>query len=288
MRFRRFAALCAATAGIAIASPAAAQGACDRAMMQSIADSWVDALQQGTMMRMNLGEWVDYQENFRRSSLGGFLSAPRAVDWHMVLLDTTTCQVYVEAVILDEARPMVLATQIGNGFFGVGPFNNIVTDEGDWLFDARATYEYARREDWSEIPEANRATREQLIAAANAYLDLFSDPSVQVPWGTPCNRLEGGIYTGNGSAEDSCNVGVPEGIAMANRRYVVDVARGAVNVFLEMGANQRPDSHTFRIENGTIRYIHTVTNCGDQPNCGFRPLSEMRADNPNLRPPYEN
>jgi len=283
---RKFVTLLAAASSLAVAAPAQAQGACDRALLQGIVDSWVDALQQGTMMRMNLGEWVDYSENFNRSSLGGFLDQPRAVDWHLALLDTTSCRVYVEAVILDEERPMVLATQIGNGFFGVGPFDNIVTDEGDWLFDARATYEYARREDWGAIPEGERATREELIAAADAYLNLFNDPTVEVPWGTPCARLEGGIYTGRGEPTDSCNVGVPEGVALVDRRYVVDVEHGAVNVFLKFGASERPDSHTFRVEDGKLRYIHTVTNCGEQPNCGFRPLAEMRAENPDLSPPY--
>lgn len=282
---RKYISLLAAAAGFAIASPAQAQGACDRTLLQGIADSWVAAIEGGTMMTMNLGEWVDYSENFRRASLGGFLDRPRKVDWHMALLDPTICRVYVEAVILDETRPMVLATQIGNGFFGVGPFNNIVTDEGDWLFDAAATYEYARQEDWGILPEGERATREELIAAANAYLDLFNDPSVQVPWGTPCARLEGGIYTGRGEPTDSCNVGVPSGVQLVDRQYLVDVERGAINVFLKFGASARPDSHTFRLEGGKLRYIHTVTNCGDQVNCGFPPLSEMRANNPAMRAP---
>ena len=285
---RKFFAIAAAATGLAFASPAQAQGACDTTLLQGISDSWIAALEGGTMMRMNLGEWVDYNENNRRSSLGGFLDRPRKVDWHMSLLDTTACKVYVEAVILDEARPMVLATQIGNGIFGVGPFNNIVTDEGDWLFDAAATLNYASKEDWSVIPEGQRSTREQLIAAADAYLNLFSDKTVEVPFGTPCARLEGGIYTGRGEPTDSCNVGVPEGIQMAERQYLVDVDRGAVNVFLKMGTNARPDSHTFRVENGKIRYIHTVTNCGEQVNCGFAPLSEMRANNPALAAPASN
>ena len=286
---RTITALIATTAAsLALASPAAAQGACSREQMQGIADSWVEALEAGTMMRMNLGEWVDYDENFRRSSLGGFLDRPRNVDWHLALIDTTICQTYVESVITDPARPMVLATQITSGFFGTGPFDNIVTDEGDWLFDARATLHYASREDWSDIPEGQRATRDELIAAANAYLDLFADKSVVVPWGTPCNRLEGGLYTGTGSPEDSCNVGVPENIQLTERRYIVDPVKGAVNVFLKFGESGRPDSHTFRVENGRIRYIHTVTNCGDQVNCGFPPLSEMRARNPQFAPPYQD
>jgi len=282
---RKFITMLAAVSGLAIAAPAQAQGACDREFLQGMADSWVAAIEGGTMMTMNLGEWVDYEENFRRASLGGFLDQPRHVDWHRSLLDTTSCKVFVEAVILDEAHPMVLATQIANGFFGTGPFKNIVTDEGDWLFDARATYNYARAEDWGEIPEAERSTRAELIAAADAYLNLFADKSVTVPWGTPCARLEGGIYTGRGEPTDSCNVGVPENIQLTDRQYIVDEVHGAVNVFLKFGTGARPDSHTFRVENGQLRFIHTTTNCGDQVNCGFPPLAEMRAGNPAMRAP---
>jgi len=284
MKRLAFAAL-AASAAITFANPAAAQGGCDRVLTQEIADSWIAALEQGTMMTMNLGEWVDYNENFQRKSLGGFLDHPREVLWSMSLLDTTSCKVYVEAVTKTEDGKMeVLATQVSNGFFGVGPFDNITTDEGDWLFDAERTAYYASREDWSEIPEGDRSSRQELIAAADAYLDLFNDPTVEVPWGTPCARLEGGVYTGRGEATDSCNVGVPEGVELTNRRYIVDEAKGAVNVFLEFGESKRPDSHTFRIENGKLRYIHTVTNCGDQDNCGFPPFSEMLANNPGMQP----
>ena len=49
------------------------------------------------------------------------------------------------------------------------------------------------------IPEADRDSRETLIKAADAYLNLFNDKSVVVPWGTPCVRLEGGLYTGKGA-----------------------------------------------------------------------------------------
>lgn len=283
MYYRKILGALGIAAGLAVSSPAAAQQGCPREMLTEISNSWIRAIEAGRMTEMKLGEWVDYNENFTRSSLGRFLDKPREVDWHMALLDTTSCKVFVEAVILDEERPMVIATQIGNGFFGVGPFNNIVTDKGDWLFDARATYEYARREDWGDILEGERATREELIAAADAYLDLFSDPIVEVPWGEPCARLEGGAYTARGEPSDSCNVGVPEGVQMIDREYIVDPVKGAVNVFLKMGENQRPDSHTFRIEDGKIRYIHTLTYC-EEENCGFDPFDEMLARNPEMQP----
>ena len=281
---RKLAAATAVLAGLAVATPAAAQGGCDRELLQGIAQDWVESIEQGSMFTMNLGEWVDYSENFKRGSLGGFLDKPRSVDWHLALFDTTACKVFVEAVLLDDENSQVVATQIGNGYFGVGPFNNITSSRGDWLFDPERTLYYASRESWDEIPEGRRATREQLIAAADSYLDLFSDPSVEVPWGTPCARLEGGIYTGKGQADDNCNVGVPEGVSLTDRQYVVDEAKGAVNVILKFGDRELPDSHTFRVEDGKLRYIHTVTNCLGEENCGFRPLSEMLAENPGMQP----
>ena len=105
-----------------------------------------------------------------------------------------------------------------------------------------------------------------------------------VPWGTPCARLEGSVYTAKGTPEDSCNVGVPENIEMKDRSYVIDPVIGAVAVFLKMGPNERPDSHTFRVEDGKIRFIHTVTNCGEDENCGFGPFKEMLAKNPEMHP----
>ena len=281
---RKLAAAAAVLAGFAVSTPAAAQGGCDRELLQGIADDWIQGIEQGSMFTMNLGEWVDYNENFKRSSLGGFLDNPRSVDWHLALLDTTACKVFVEAVLMDDENPKVVATQIGNGYFGVGPFENITSEKGDWLFDPERTLYYASRESWDEIPESQRATREQLIAAANAYLDLFSDPSVEVPWGTPCARLEGGIYIGGEGDDDSCNVGVPEGVALTDRQFVVDEAKGAVNVILKFGERELPDSHTFRVENGKLRYIHTVTNCLGEENCGFPPLAEMLAENPGMQP----
>ncbi|MXO72166.1 hypothetical protein [Alteraurantiacibacter buctensis] len=283
MMRKTFAAL-AVLAGLSVATPAAAQGACTRDSLQAIADSWKRAIEQGTMMTMSLGEWVDYNGNGRRGSLGAFLDHPREVVHHMALLDTTTCRTFNEVVAKSGDEWEVFATQVNSGFFGTGPFINVTSKEGDWLFDGERTAYYATREDWGVIPEGQRNTREEILAAANAYLDLFSNPDTVVPWGTPCARLEGGIYTGRGLPTDTCNVGVPSGVAMVERDYVVDVERGAVAVFLKMGEKRRPDVHTFRIEDGKIRYVHTVTNCLGENNCGFRPFSEMLADNPGMQP----
>ena len=283
-----------ALAAATIASPAAAQATCTRERLKEIADMYRAAQASGNVI-MNMrpmGEWVNYYENYELSSMtfGGVIASPQKVDWDRSFYDTQTCQVYIESIITNPERPIVLATIIravgspGSPAGTIAAFDVITSEKDDWLFDASKTLYYAQREDWSEIPEDKRNTRQELQAAADAYLDLFKDKNVQVPWGTPCARLEGSAYTGRGQPTDSCNVGVPENVEMADRRYVIDPVVGAVAVFLRMGQNRRPDAHVFRIEEGKLRYVHTVTNCGEQVNCGFDPLPTMLERNPNFYP----
>jgi hypothetical protein len=283
-----------ALAAAAVASPAAAQATCSRERLVEIADQYRAAQADGRLIMhvRPMGEWVNYNENFELSSMtfGGVIASPQKVDWDRSFYDTASCLVYIESIITNPEHPYVLATMItargspGSGAGTVASFDVITSDRDDWLFDASKTLYYAQREDWSEIPEAQRNTRQELQAAADAYLNLFKDKSVEVPWGTPCARLEGSAYTGKGQPTDSCNVGVPENIDMAERRYVIDPVVGSVAVFLRMGPNRRPDAHVFRIEGGKIRFVHTVTNCGTDENCGFGPFKDMLARRPDFYP----
>ena len=94
---------------------------------------------------------------------------------------------------------------------------------------------------------------------------LFEGKIDLVPWGFPCVRIEGGAYTGRGRPDDSCEVGVPSGVNIANRRFVVDEVLGTVAVFCTFGAGTpgggsgAPDTHLFRVEDGKLRYVHTLT-----------------------------
>ncbi len=271
----------------AAATPALAQGQCDRAQLQSLADAYVTAQSTGEGFRVPMAEWVQYRENYALSSMtyGGVLATPHVVDWHRSFLDTTTCTIFVELIVDDAESPWVLGTKISTRGGLVNRYDVVTSTTGDWLFDAAHTRYYATREDWSVIPEGQRNTRAEIIAAADSYLNKFNDPASVVAWGTPCARLEGGVYTGRGLPTDSCDVGVPSGVAMAQRDYIVDEALGSVAVRLRMGgAEGLADAHIFRIENGLIRFIHTVTNCSGQDNCGFPPLAEMLERNPDMQP----
>lgn len=259
------------------AAPAYAQfgGSCSDQDLNHAADRYLMAQSQGDPTPIPLGTWATYNEQMELGTMStGVLSQPLKIDFSRRIVDTLACQVFLEVIVTDPAHPYVLGVTLTSRGGQVGTIDMIATDKGDWLFNAQRTLEFSKAENWGLIPEAERDTRQTIIAAADAYLNLFNDPKAVVPWGTPCARLEGGIYSGKGkpgeaSPDDSCNVGVPSGVPMVNRNYVVDVPHGAVSVMLRMGKNERPDIHTFRIEKGKIRYVHTITVCAEE-HCGFK------------------
>ena len=247
-----------------------AQSNCTRADLQSAVDSYLAAQGKGTPSAMRLATAVKYSENMQDAPIDkGVLRTPLKIDFHRSLLDTDACETFTEVIVTDANHPYVLGVRLKLAAGRISEVETLVTDKDDWLFNADNYLKYSRGENWGVISAASRDTRATLIAAANAYEDIFFDNSVKVPWGTPCNRLEGGLRTGKGTPEDTCNSGVPSGMKITNRRFVVDPDIGAVVVFSRFSNNELPDSHLFRLENGKIRYVHTMTVC-TIPGCGFQ------------------
>ena len=254
----------AALAGTAAAHLAPRQNAtdCTREFLQDAVATYLTAQTTGDPSSLTvLTATSSYTENFAASDAAtGILASALTIDFDRSLYDTTQCATYTELIVTDASHPYVIGTQMWFEGGEVALMETLVTDEGDWLFNAADTLRYAQSEEWPEIAEAERDTREVIQAGADAYLDIFNDKSVEVPWGTPCRRLEGGAYTGNGSPTDSCAVGIPDGVALVNRRYVIDETLGAVDVFLNFGGETGiPDSHEFRLEGGLLRFVHTIT-----------------------------
>ena len=63
---------------------------------------------------------------------------------------------------------------------------------------ATKTLEYIKMENWHLIEKGKRDKREVIQAEGDAYMDMWSSETahLDVPWGTPCVRLEGSAYTG--------------------------------------------------------------------------------------------
>lgn len=248
-----------------------------RAGLQDAVNSYLDSLKSGDISKLPLSPKAEYIENIKDTKPGeGIWKTPLKIDFHRSLLDVKTGETFTEVIVTDKNHPYVIGTRLKVRDGKILKIVSLVTDEGDWLFNADGYLKWSNIEKWDIIPVGKRSDRKTLVAAADAYCNMFNDPSIKVPWGKPCARLEGGIYTDKGRPDDTCELGIPEqgGILLVNRHYIVDEAIGSVVVFLRFaGEDGQPDSHLFRIENEKIRYVHTLTVC-IEPNCGFPELPE--------------
>ena len=145
-----------------------------------------------------------------------------------------------------------------------------------WIFNANLFLNWSKGESWDPIPAEKQNSRAVIKAAGDAYLDNWGNVSLPVPHGTPCARLEGGLYTGSKNlTANTCDMGAfPTPLTVGNRRYVIDEEFGAVSIlndfpFLEASFpvdKVTPSSNLFRVQGGFIRYIHEVTVCATK-NC---------------------
>ena len=266
---KRITLMCLVLAGVLLAPSAGfAQVSCSREGLQNAVDLYINAQTKGDTSGMPLAMGLGYMENVAPADINtGIIKKALKIDHKRSLLDTSNCQTFTEAIVTNKAEPYVLGTRLRINRDKIAEIEILWTTTGYWLFDADAYLKYSSEEKWDTIPENRRDTRDTLVAAANAYLDAFLEGKKDlVPWGYPCNRTEGGRgRTGTGIATDSCDPGVPSGVNISNRRFVVDTTIGSVVAFCTFGAGNpnggsgAPDTHLFRVENGKLRYVHTLT-----------------------------
>jgi hypothetical protein len=242
-----------------------AQGECTRSMLKAAADSYVAAQQSGDVAKMALDPKAKFMENMSEiAKEKGLWNTALPIALHHSIYDTGRCMTFTEVIVTEGGHPYVIGTRLKLKDGKIALIDSLVTDEGDWLFNAADYLKYSKMSDWSVLKLDDRVGRQDLIDAGNQYFDfVFLDAGIRPPWGTPCARLEGGAYTNaKNEDKDTCQIPGPLGeLFIVNRTFVVDEEMGAVNVFCRFGdsANGMPDSHLFRLVNGRYRWIHTLS-----------------------------
>lgn len=242
-------------------APVLAQVSCTREGLQYATNLYLTAQTKGDTSGLPLAKGLAYIENMQEVDIkSGVIQKPLKIDFHRMLVDPATCQTFTEIIVTDPSHPYVLGTRLRINHDKIVEIEMLVTQKGDWLFNADNYMKWSPNENWGVIPPDQRDTRDTLVAAANAYLDAFLEKKTDlVPWGYPCERTEGGLRTGKGLSSDSCEVGVPAGVNIVARRFIVDETIGSVVAFCRFGITGLPDTHLFRIEHGKLRYVHTLT-----------------------------
>ena len=243
--------------------PPPAPPSCTRPSLQAAVDSYLAAQKSGDRTKMALAEKVKYLENMSPVEADkGLWNTALPIALSRSFLDKDRCRTFSEVIVTEGAHQYVIGTRLSVDNGKITGIDSLVTDKGDWLFNANAYLKYSKAEDWS-APKSGKVSMQRLIDAGNEYLDLFSDKVVEAPWGIPCARLEGGAYSNRSNdPKATCKVGIPAGVLyIVNRDYVVDEEMGVVNIFCRFGNSQTgmPDSHTFRLVNGKLANVHTLS-----------------------------
>ena len=245
---------------------------CTRDELKSLTAAYVEAQRTGSLSGLPLHDKARYLENMSTVEKSeGLWNTALPIANSMSFHDDTRCKTFTEIIVTEGGHPYVIGTRLYVHDGKIIRVDSLVTDEGDWLFNANAYLKYTRQEDWSPLFKYQLTEPAEMIRGANAYLDGFADKFTDIPWGTPCARLEGGAYTNRkGDPNASCEIGMPPGVLyIVNRDYLIDEEMGVINVFCRFGnsTSGMPDSHTFRYIDGKFRQIHTLSvNLGETPS----------------------
>jgi hypothetical protein len=251
---------------------------CTRAELNAATDAYVAGQKSGDVSALPLDPKAHYLENMQtvdkaKGLWNTKLPVADAISFH----DPVRCKTFTQIIVNQGGKPYVIGTRLYMNQGKILKVDSLVTHPGDWLFNANAYLKYSTKEEWGDLKAGQKTAPAEMIRGANAYLDSFADKFTEVPWGTPCARLEGGAYTNRDAKPDaSCNVGIPAGVLyIVNRDYVIDPDKGVINVFCRFGnsASGMPDSHTFRYVDGKIHAVHTLS-----VNMGGGPPSPQASD----------
>jgi len=250
--------LCKSLVALGLAGLAAAE--CGREQLLKVAKAYTAAQTAGKLdeLKAFLADDAKYVENNKASDFTkGVIAKALVLDHSRSIADTTACASYTELV--SAGGPYVIGTQLRHSADGakVTLVDTIVATTGSWFFNAKTTLGYIKDEDWGTLDEAKRSPRDVLKAAADNYLNMWSNSSAKaaIPWGNPCTRTEGAMHV-----TPDCRAGAPNGGTLQNseRRYVIDETVGSADVLLKFGGNM-PDSHEFRLVSGKLVLVHTIT-----------------------------
>ena len=248
-----------------LAATAAAE--CTREGLLAAASSYVAAQTSGKSDGLTVSSTsFAYHENNKASDLKrGIISQPLKVDLTRSTADTTACASYTLIISASGPKPYILATQIrhdGNDTSKIALIDTIAATTGSLFFNATKTLGYIKAESWTELAPADRPSRDTLKKFGDGYLDMWTDKTAadSLSWGTDCERVEGSQLT------RPCGASLPRGGSSkknGNRRYVIDEVLGSVDVLCSFDSlGPWPDSHEIRVENGKVKYVHTVTLLG--------------------------
>ncbi len=107
---------------------------------------------------MSFAEKTKYLENMQdvAADKGLWNTAP-PISLNRSFLDAKRCKTFSEVIVTEGSHQYVIGTRLSVDNGRITAIDSLVSDKGDWLFNANAYQKYSSQEDWS-APQTGKAT----------------------------------------------------------------------------------------------------------------------------------
>jgi hypothetical protein len=234
--------------------------------LDGLFDDYLAALSAGDPSSLPLAETVKFTENAQESEIGttDFWMKAGETKYSQRALDTEACSVAAQAVIPEDGLDLPVALRIKVEGGQMTEIETIVVRPGDYTSsfavdsNPAAIIAIADEVGWhDEVPEAERATRQELIGWMENYFRAF--PSGVCDTTSACKRLE------NGGGNFNCSTGG----AACNRNgsggfeprvVIADEVRGIAVGFTIFDFNTvgHLDAHMMKMSGGQVHAVHAI------------------------------
>jgi len=259
-----------------IMTAAHANASCDADCLQALTEQYLAALSAHTPESLKKVKTVRFTENGTPGALGDGLwrTASSIGDGHF-FVDASSQQAMFIGIINEGESPAIVSLRLGFKDRQLAQVEHIVARKGAHPLFAPADFILPGAMLSTQVPPADRLSREDLIAIANSYFDgLQQHSSAIIKAAENCQRIENGVQTtgrpGRGSRNCQQSADVLTYIkSVDDRRFsIVDVDHGIVAATVtfdipgDPGNAREPRTllltEWFKIEQGMIQHIEAV------------------------------
>ena len=178
-----------------------AQGRCDRACLEGIAEQYLDALVAKDPKKLHVAGTLKYTENGQRLQLGdGFWNSVNGRGTYTLhVADQTAGQVVTFSTMREAGNPMIMAVRLKvDGDRRLSEIETLVAHSENGAKNLEALGQ-PRAAFLRPTPPADRVPRAELVRVANMYFSgmQLNDGTGKYPFGEDCDRLENGGKTTN-------------------------------------------------------------------------------------------
>jgi hypothetical protein len=236
---------------------------CTRELLDGTLDDYFDALSAHDASTLSLSSTVKFTENAEESEIGeaGLWLTAGEVEYSQRMLDVDDCTAAAHAVLTADGDDYILAIRIKLEGQEITEVETIAVPPGSYTggitANPGAIVAIADEVGWPEVvPEAERATHEEMVAWLEKYFSFFPQGVCNVA--SSCTRLENGGGNFNCGTGATCTAGDPgpSDNNLPSREIHADVETG-VGIGMTIYSDNI-DMHMYKMVDGQVLAVQAV------------------------------